>query len=90
MSSSTAAHCCLLLRTAICAPTHIIHTYINMLNWLKSGKLSSEMSYDNVVSHEGGEGPRESEDLEATETERIELGVLKRTPNSVRPIHKES
>ena len=43
-----------------------------MLNWLKSGKLSSGTSYDNVVSHEGGEGPRESEDLEATETERIE------------------
>ena len=59
-------------------------------NWLKSRKLSSGTSSDNVVSHEGGEGPRESEDLEATETERIELGVLKRTPNSVRPIHKES
>ncbi|XP_035854754.1 B-cell receptor CD22-like [Sander lucioperca] len=43
-----------------------------MLNWLKSGKLSSGTSYDKVVSHKGGEGPRESEDLEATETERIE------------------
>lgn len=43
-----------------------------MLNWLKSGKLSSATSYDKVVSHEGGEGQRESEDLEATETERIE------------------
>ena len=42
-----------------------------MLNWLKSGKLSSGTSHDKVVSHEGGEGPRESEDLEATETERI-------------------
>jgi hypothetical protein len=42
-----------------------------MLNWLKSGKLSSGTSSDNVVSHEGGEGHRESEDLEATETERI-------------------
>ena len=30
-----------------------------MLNWLKSGKLSSGTSSDNVVSHEGGEGPRE-------------------------------
>ena len=40
-------------------------------NWLKSGKLSSGTSHDKVVSHEGGEGPRESEDLEATETERI-------------------
>lgn len=43
-----------------------------MLNWLKSGKLSSGTSYDKVVSHEGGEGQRGSEDLEATETERIE------------------
>ena len=43
-----------------------------MLNWLKSGKLSSGTSYDKVVSHEGGEGPTESEDLEVTETERIE------------------
>ena len=43
-----------------------------MLNWLKSGKLSSGTSDDKVVSHEGGEGPRETEDLEATETERIE------------------
>ena len=41
-----------------------------MLNWLKSGKLSSGTSHDKVVSHEGGEGPRESEDLEATEMER--------------------
>ncbi|XP_056092494.1 zinc finger BED domain-containing protein 5-like [Rhinichthys klamathensis goyatoka] len=55
---------------------HSFHTntiyIINMLNWLKSGKLSSGTSCDKVVSHEGGEGPRESEDLEATETERIE------------------
>ena len=43
--------------------------YINVLNWLKSGKLSSGTSYDKVVIHEGGEG--ESEDLEATEKERI-------------------
>ena len=43
-----------------------------MLNWLKSGKLTCGTSSDNVVSHKGGEGPRESEDLEATETERIE------------------
>lgn len=43
-----------------------------MLNWLKSGKLSSGTSYNKVISHEGGEGPREREDLEATETERIE------------------
>ena len=43
-----------------------------MLHWLKSGKLSSGTSYDKVVSHEGGEGPRESEDLQGTETERIE------------------
>ena len=43
-----------------------------MLHWLKSGKLSSGTSYDNVVSHEGGEGPRESEDWGATETGRIE------------------
>ena len=42
-----------------------------MLNWLKSGKLSSGTSHDKVVSHEGGKGPRESEDLEATETEGI-------------------
>lgn len=42
-----------------------------MLNWLKSGKLSSGTSHDKVVGHEGGEGPRESEDLEAKETERI-------------------
>ena len=73
MSSSTAAHCCLLLRTAICAPTRFIHSYINMLNWLKSGKLSSGTSYDNVVSHEGGEGPRESEDLEATDGENKKM-----------------
>lgn len=44
-----------------------------MLNWLKSGKLSSGTSYVKSVSHEGGEGPtRESEDLETTETEIIE------------------
>ena len=43
-----------------------------MLNWLKSGKLSSGTSDDKVVSQEGGEGPGETEDLEATETERIE------------------
>jgi hypothetical protein len=43
-----------------------------MLHWLKSGKLSSRTSYDKVVSHEGGEGPRESQDLQGTETERIE------------------
>ena len=40
-----------------------------MLNWLKSGKLSNGTSDDKVVCHEGGEGPRETEDLEATETE---------------------
>ncbi|CAL8319382.1 unnamed protein product [Arctogadus glacialis] len=44
-----------------------------MLNWLKSGKLSSGTSSDNVVSHKGGEGPRESEDLEATETKRKKM-----------------
>jgi hypothetical protein len=46
--------------------------YINMLHWLKSGKLSSGTYCDKVVGHEGGEGPRESEDLQGTETERIE------------------
>ena len=43
-----------------------------MLHWLKSRKLSSGTFYDKVVGHEGGEGPRESEDLQGRETERIE------------------
>jgi hypothetical protein len=67
--SSTAAHCCLLLRTAICAPTRFIHSYINMLNWLKSGKLSSGTSYDNVVTKE--ERDQERVRIWRQQTERI-------------------
>ncbi len=63
--------CCLLLRTAEYARQLVSFISSKMLNWLKSGKLSSGTSHDKVDSQEGGEGPRDIEDLEATETERI-------------------